>query len=55
VCFEALLDSYLSSTEKATIKVVQDVYRIEGRGGLPQRVWEPIRALIDDLCGDGET
>lgn len=49
VDFDALLGSYLSSTEKATVRLVQAVYEVEGRGGLPSRVTWAVRALMRDL------
>jgi hypothetical protein len=54
VCWESLLDSYLSSTEKATIRLVQAVVRIEGRGGFPSRVQSAVSALMEDLSGRSE-
>jgi hypothetical protein len=53
VCWELLLDSYLSSSEKATVRLVQAVARIEGRGGLPRRVQAAVSVLLADLCGQG--
>src|SRR5215469_210716 len=49
VCWELLLDSYLSTTEKATLRLVEATYRLEGRGGLPQRVHAAAEALMADL------
>jgi hypothetical protein len=53
VSWESLRDSYLSSSEKATVRLVQAVARIEGRGGLPRRVQAAVSALLDDLCREG--
>lgn len=50
VDWDALLGSYLSSSEKATVRLVQAVYPVEGKGGLPARVSNAsIRALMEDL------
>jgi hypothetical protein len=47
---ELLLHSYLSSTEKATVRLVQAVAKVEGRGGLPGRAQGAVAALMNDLC-----
>jgi len=47
--WELLLDSHLSSTEKAAVRLVEATYRLEGRGGLPQRVHAAVAALMADL------
>jgi hypothetical protein len=54
VSWELLINSELSAQEKTVIRLVQAAFRAEGRGGLPQRVHAPLRALIDDLCGGEE-
>jgi hypothetical protein len=52
VSWEELGGSYLSTSEKLTIHLIRAVFRAEGRGGLPQRVHAPLKALVADLCGE---
>jgi hypothetical protein len=54
VAWQLLLDSYLNSTEKATVRLVQAVFRVEGKGGLPRRVHAAVRELLSDLCPEKE-
>ncbi len=53
VDWEQLLDSYLSTSEKATVRLVQALAPMEGHGGLPLRVQTEVRSLIGDICAHG--
>ena len=49
VNWDRLLDSWLSSTEKATVRIAWGASAAERRGRLPQEVHGPMRRLFEEL------